>query len=232
MNNGTIREMSECFTSDATFLNRCSFIIITVPTPIGIDLTPDLRPLKTAARTVGRNLSPGCVVVLESTVYPGVTEDVVAPIIAKESGLEARTGFHLGYSPERINPGDKAHTIEQLIKVVAGDNDKVTDLMVAVYGTITGGRVYQATSIKTAEAAKVIENTQRDLNIALMNELSMICDRIGVDTGEVIRTASTKWNFARFEPGLVGGHCIGVDPYYLTYVARRFGLTPACHLGR
>ena len=226
VNNSTIREMSECFTADATFLNRCSFIIITVPTPIAIDLTPDLGPLKAAARTVGRNLSPGCVVVLESTVYPGVTEDVVAPIIAEESGLEAGTGFHLGYSPERINPGDKAHTIDQLVKVVAGDNDRVADLMIAVYGAITGGRVFQATSIKTAEAAKVIENTQRDLNIALMNELSMICDRIGVDTGEVIRTASTKWNFVPFEPGLVGGHCIGVDPYYLTYVAKEFGLTP------
>ena len=224
VNNSNIREMRECFTSDATVLNRCSFIIITVPTPIATDLTPDLGPLKAAALTVGRNLSPGCVVVLESTVYPGVTEDVVAPIIAEESGLEAGIGFHLGYSPERINPGDKTHTIEQLVKVVAGANDKVTALMVAVYGTITGGRVYQATSIKTAEAAKIIENTQRDLNIALMNELLMICDRIGVDTGDVLRAASTKWNFAPFEAGLVGGHCIGVDPYHLTYLAKEVGL--------
>ena len=226
VDNSLIREMSKRLTFDATVLKRCAFIIMTVPTPIAIDHTPDLEPLKAAARTVGRNINPGCVVVLESTVYPGVTEDVVAPIIAEESGLEAGSGFHLGYSPERISPGDDTHTIDQLVKVVAGESERVTELMIAVYGAITGGRVYRAASIKTAEAAKVVENTQRDLNIALMNELSMICDRIGVDTGEVIRTASTKWNFAPFEPGLVGGHCIGVDPYYLTYVAKEVGLVP------
>ena len=221
-----ILEMSGCFTSEPAGLRRCSFIVMTVPTPISADRIPDLKSLKIAARTVGRNLSPGCVVVLESTVYPGVTEDVVAPIIARESGLEAGRGFHLGYSPERINPGDQIHTIDKLVKVVAGECAEVTDLMAFVYGRVTGGKVYRAASIKTAEAAKVIENTQRDLNIALMNELSMICDRIGIDTGEVIRTAGTKWNFAQFEPGLVGGHCIGVDPYYLTFVAKEVGLVP------
>ena len=226
VDNSRIREMSGCFTSDAAVLKQCSFIIITVPTPVSTDHTPDLEPLKCAARIVGRNLKGGSVVVVESTVYPGVTEEVVGPIIAHASGLEPGTGFHLGYSPERINPGDDTHTLEQLVKVVAGGSPQVTDLMTAVYGAVTGGKVYQAASIKTAEAAKVIENTQRDLNIALMNELAMICDRIGVDTGEVIRTASTKWNFARFEPGLVGGHCIGVDPYYLTYVAEKAGHLP------
>lgn len=226
VDNRLILGMRGCFTSAAVGLRRCSFIIITVPTPISADRTPDLEPLRLAASTVGRNLSQGCVVVLESTVYPGVTENVLAPIIAKESGLEAGKGFHLGYSPERINPGDRTRTVDKLVKVVAGDRAKVTELMASVYGMVTGGRVYRAASIKTAEAAKVIENTQRDLNIALMNELSMICDRIGVDTREVIRTASTKWNFAPFEPGLVGGHCIGVDPYYLTFVAKEFGLVP------
>ena len=230
VDNSIIREMSECFSFDPAILNRCSFIIVTVPTPISMDHTPNLEPLKAAVCTVGRNLRPGCMVVLESTVYPGVTEEVVAPIIAQESGLEAGTGFHLGYSPERINPGDDTHTIDRLVKVCAGESTEVTDLMVAVYGMITGGRVYRAANIKTAEAEKVIENTQRDLNIALMNELSMICDRIGIDSGEVIRTAATKWNFAPFEPGLVGGHCIGVDPYYLTYVAKKVGLLPRATL--
>ena len=224
--NSRIREMSGCFTSDATILKQCSFIIVTVPTPITFDHTPDLEPLKNAARTIGRNLRRGSVVVVESTVYPGVTEEVVGPIIADESRLEAGKEFHLGYSPERINPGDDTHGLEQLVKVVAGGNRQVTELMTAVYGAVTGDRVYRSTSIKTAETAKVIENTQRDLNIALMNELAMICDRLGLDTGEVLRTASTKWNFARFEPGLVGGHCIGIDPYYLTHVAEKVGHLP------
>ena len=221
-----IRAMRGCFSSNPTVLRRCSFIILTVPTPISTDRTPDLKALTEAAKTVGTNLARGSVVVLESTVYPGVTEDIVAPIIAQESGLRAGRGFHVGYSPERINPGDDFHTIENLAKVVAGDCADVTDLMTSVYGEVTAGKVYRAANIKTAEAAKVIENTQRDLNIALMNELSMICDRIGIDSGEVIRTASTKWNFAEFEPGLVGGHCIGIDPYYLTYVAEKCGLVP------
>ena len=226
VDDGRIREISRHCTSDAAVLRRCAFIIITVPTPITVDHTPDLGPLKIAARTIGRNLMRGSVVVVESTVYPGVTEEVVGPIIADESCLEVGTGFHLGYSPERINPGDDTHTLERLVKVVAAESRAVVELMTEVYGAVTGGNVHQATSIKTAEAAKVIENTQRDLNIALMNELAMIFDRLGLDTSEVIRTASTKWNFARFEPGLVGGHCIGVDPYYLTHVAEKVGHLP------
>ncbi len=164
--------------------------------------------------------------VVESTVYPGVTEDVAAPIIAHESGHEIGVGFHVGYSPERINPGDDAHTLDQLVKVVAGADSRVTALMEAVYGDVTRATVFKATSIKTAEMAKVIENTQRDLNIALMNELAMICDRLSLDTADVLEAAATKWNFARFEPGLVGGHCIGVDPYYLTHVAEKAGHNP------
>ena len=164
--------------------------------------------------------------VIESTVYPGVTEDVVGPIIEKESGHTSGKSFFLGYSPERINPGDETHTLEALTKVVAGQTPHVTRLMTDVYGAVTAGKIYPSASIKTAEAAKVIENTQRDLNIALMNELAMIFDRLGLDTHEVIRTAGTKWNFARFEPGLVGGHCIGVDPYYLTHIAEKVGHLP------
>ena len=221
-----LREMRNCLTSDPAVLRRCSFIVITVPTPITADRVPDLEPLRGAARTIGRNLRTGCVVVVESTVYPGVTEEVVGPVIARESGLKAGTGFHLGYSPERINPGDDTHTLEQLVKVIASNERPVSELMSAVYGAVTDAGVYQAESIRTAELAKVLENTQRDLNIALMNELAMICDRLAVDTRDVIRTAATKWNFARFEPGLVGGHCIGVDPYYLTHVAEQAGHTP------
>ena len=221
-----IRELSPRCTSDAAVLSQCSLIIITVPTPVTADHTPDLDPLKMAARTIGRNLRRGAVVVVESTVYPGVTEEIVGPIIAEESRLEVGEEFHLGYSPERINPGDDTHTIDRLVKIVAAESRAVVELMTDVYGAVTGGKVHQSASIKTAEAAKVIENIQRDLNIALMNELAMIFDRLGLDTAEVIRTASTKWNFARFEPGLVGGHCIGVDPYYLTHVAEKVGHLP------
>lgn len=218
---------SACLTSDPTVLKRCGFVIVTVPTPLAPDQrTPDLGPLQTAARAIGRNLSPGAVIVVESTVYPGVTEEVVGKIIAGESALEAGTGFHLGYSPERINPGDALHTLERITKVVAGENRAVTELMSAVYGTVNGGLVHQAANIRTAEAAKVFENVQRDVNIALMNELAMICHRLGVDTTEVIRSAGTKWNFVQFEPGLVGGHCIGVDSYYLTHAAEEAGYSP------
>ena len=221
-----IAHLGDRFTTDAGVLTRCGFIIVTVPTPIAADHTPDLELLQDAARAIGGNLSPGSVVVLESTVYPGVTEEVFGPIIAAESGLDAGIGFHLGYSPERINPGDEEHTVELMVKVVAGESPRVTELMCSVYGAVTGGSVHRSASIRIAEAAKVFENTQRDLNIALMNELAMICHRLDVDTGEVIRTASTKWNFAHFEPGLVGGHCIGVDPYYLTHAAERVGHLP------
>ena len=215
--------MREHFTADARVLTGCSFVIIAVPTPITTDKLPDLRALESAARIVGNNLRTGAVVVVESTVYPGVTEDVVAAIIGGQSGLQLGSGFHIGYSPERINPGDSTHSVVRLVKVVAGASSRVSNLMASVYGTITGGKVYQAASIRTAEAAKVIENAQRDLNIALMNEVAMICNRLGLDTTEVIDAASTKWNFARYEPGLVGGHCIGIDPYYLTYAAQQAG---------
>ncbi len=218
--------ISQQLTTDARILQHCGLIIITVPTPITATRTPDLAPLEAAARTIGRNIQPGTVVVVESTVYPGVTEQVVGPIVAQESGLNVGQEFHLGYSPERINPGDPSHSVEQIVKVVAGDSSQVTDLLTHVYGAVTGGKVHRSASIKTAETAKVIENTQRDLNIAFVNELAMICHRLGVDTREVIRTARTKWNFAPFEPGLVGGHCIGVDPYYLTHAAEQVGYVP------
>ena len=219
-------DMGDRLTADPAVLRKCSFVVVTVPTPITADRGPDLEPLRSAAYTIGRNLKPGCVVVVESTVYPGVTEDVVGPIIARESGLEAGIGFHLGYSPERINPGDEAHTLDRLVKVIASGDRRVLELMGAVYGTITAAGVHRSASIRTAEMAKVLENTQRDLNIALMNEVAMICDRLTIDTEDVIRTAATKWNFADFRPGLVGGHCIGVDPYYLTYAAEQAGHRP------
>ena len=218
-----IRAMSARFTADASVLGKCSLIIVAVPTPVTSDHLPDLTALEAAARTIGMYIRRGTVVVVESTVYPGVTEDVVGAIIAKISGLPLKQDIHLGYSPERINPGDHKHGLESIVKVVAGQCSAVADLLTGVYGKLTGGRVHQSADIRTAEVAKVIENTQRDLNIALMNELAMICDRLGLDTVEVIRTANTKWNFARYEPGLVGGHCIGVDPYYLTYAAARAG---------
>ena len=214
--------MRESCSSDPTVLGQCGFIIIAVPTPVTATRVPDLEPLEGAARTVGRHLTPGTVVVLESTVYPGVTEEVVGPTLSRESDLEAGAGFFLGYSPERVNPGDNTHSLPRIPKVIAGASSAVTELMAAVYGTITSG-VHRAASIKTAEAAKLLENTQRDLNIALMNEAAMIFDRLGVDTQEVIRTASTKWNFARFQPGLVGGPCIGTDSYYLTHAAQKIG---------
>ena len=212
-------------TSDPAALRPCRFVIIAVPTPITAARSPDLEPLKDAARTVGTHLSPEAVVVVESTVYPGVTEEVVGPILADESGLRGGADFHLGYSPERVNPGDSAHSLERIPKVVAGENRAVTDLMAAVYGTVVRD-VHRVAGIRTAEAAKVLENTQRDVNIALINEAAMVFDRLGVDTGEVLRTAGTKWNFVRFQPGLVGGHCIGTDSYYFVHAAEQVGHTP------
>ena len=221
---GDVRRGRGCFTSDENVLRQCQFIIIAVPTPIMPTCAPDLRPLQNAARMTGRHLAEGSVVVVESTVYPGVTEDVIQPILASESKLQVGVGFHLGYSPERINPGDSQHSLERIPKVIAGENDAVTELMAIVYGAIANG-VHRASSIKTAEAAKVLENTQRDINIALMNEAAMLFQHLGVDTHEVIRTASTKWNFAPFEPGLVGGDCIATDPYYLIHTAKKSGST-------
>jgi UDP-N-acetyl-D-galactosamine dehydrogenase len=214
------------FTSDPADLAGCTFFVVAVPTPIDDIKRPDMRILTAASRTVGCALTPGAVVVYESTVYPGVTEDICGPILAGESGLELGVDFTLGYSPERINPGDKEHTLARIVKVVSGQDDKTLDRVVAAYSAIIPAGVHRASSIKVAEAAKVIENTQRDLNIALMNELAMIFDRLGIDTLEVLEAAGTKWNFLPFRPGLVGGHCIGVDPYYLTTKAQEVGYDP------
>jgi UDP-N-acetyl-D-galactosamine dehydrogenase len=214
------------FTSDPSRLRKADFVIVAVPTPINQARRPDLSPLERASRTVGENLSRGSIVVYESTVYPGVTEDVCGPILEKASGLRCGEDFFLGYSPERINPGDKVHTLEKIVKVVAGQTPEVLDIIASVYESVIDVGVYRAANIKTAEAAKVIENTQRDLNIALVNELALIFDRIGIDTLDVLGAARTKWNFLDFRPGLVGGHCIGVDPYYLTHKAEELGYHP------
>ena len=214
------------FTSDAEALSSCRLIIVAVPTPIDNARIPDLAPIRSAAAIVGQHLLQGSCVVFESTVYPGVTEEICGPILEKESGLKLGEGFSLGYSPERINPGDKIHTLETITKIVSSNNPKTTALLTHVYGRIVKAGIYQASSIKVAEAAKVIENTQRDINIALMNELSIIFTRMEIDTLEVLEAAGTKWNFLPFRPGLVGGHCIGVDPYYLTFKAESLGYHP------
>ncbi|HPA13882.1 MAG TPA: nucleotide sugar dehydrogenase [Desulfobacterales bacterium] len=214
------------YTSDPETLSSCRLIIVAVPTPIDAYRIPDLNPLRGASSTVGKNLIQGSCVVFESTVYPGVTEDVCLPILEHESGMKAGKDFTVGYSPERINPGDKTHTLENVTKIVSGQDRDTLSLLSRVYGTVVKAGIHQALSIKVAEAAKVIENTQRDLNIALMNELAMIFNRFGIDTSEVLEAAGTKWNFLPFKPGLVGGHCIGVDPYYLTFKAESLGYHP------
>ena len=207
-------------------LSACRFIIVAVPTPIDAYRIPDLRPLEGASRTVGRFMQPGTCVVFESTVFPGATEDVCVPIMEQLSGLKLGPDFTVGYSPERINPGDTVHTVENIVKIVSGSDDATGELLAGVYGKVVKAGLHQASTIKVAEAAKVIENTQRDLNIALMNELAMIFDKMGIDTTEVLEAAGTKWNFLPFRPGLVGGHCIGVDPYYLTFKAESIGYHP------
>ncbi|MED3764561.1 nucleotide sugar dehydrogenase [Ureibacillus sp. FSL K6-8385] len=214
------------FTNDPSRLREADFIIVAVPTPITETKQPDLTPLIKASETVGSNLQKGAIVVYESTVYPGATEEVCVPVLEKASGLKAGVDFFVGYSPERINPGDKEHTFTKITKVVSGQNDEVLEIIAGVYGSVVEAGVYRASSIKVAEAAKVIENTQRDLNIALMNELAIIFDKLGIDTAEVLEAAGTKWNFLPFTPGLVGGHCIGVDPYYLTHKAESVGYHP------
>jgi len=214
------------FTDDSSELSRCRLVIVAVPTPIDAHRIPDLQPLRSASATAGKQLQKGTCVVFESTVYPGVTEEVCLPILERESGLIMGNDFTLGYSPERINPGDKIHTLDKVVKIVAGSDDETRKLLAKVYGKVVIAGIHEAASIKVAEAAKVIENTQRDLNIALMNELAMIFDRIGIDTTEVLNAAGTKWNFLSFEPGLVGGHCIGVDPYYLTFKSESLGYHP------
>jgi UDP-N-acetyl-D-glucosamine/UDP-N-acetyl-D-galactosamine dehydrogenase len=213
-------------TTDAAALREADFVVVAVPTPVDDAHNPDFSPLIGASRSVGRNLKPGAIVVYESTVYPGATEEVCIPILEQESGLKWQKDFWVGYSPERINPGDKLHTLTTITKVVSGDCADTLAKVAEVYASIITAGVYKASSIKVAEAAKVIENTQRDLNIALVNELSLIFHRIGIDTTEVLQAAGTKWNFLPFRPGLVGGHCIGVDPYYLTNKAERMGYHP------
>ena len=213
-------------TTDAAALKEADFIVVAVPTPVDDAHIPDFSPLISASTLVGRNLKPGATVVFESTVYPGATEEVCIPVLEKESSLVWKKDFWVGYSPERINPGDKERTLTTIIKVVSGDTPATLEHVAQMYASVVKAGVYKASSIKVAEAAKVIENTQRDLNIALVNELSMIFRRIGIDTTEVLEAAGTKWNFLPFRPGLVGGHCIGVDPYYLTHKAERLGYHP------
>jgi len=214
------------YTCDATRLREARFLIVTVPTPIDDHRRPDLAPVISASVSIGRNLARGSIVVYESTVYPGVTEEVCIPILEKESGLRCGVDFKVGYSPERINPGDKVHTVDKIIKVVSGQDDETLETVAQVYELVVAAGVHRATSIKVAEAAKVIENTQRDLNIALMNELAIIFNRMEIPTMDVLAAAGTKWNFLKFTPGLVGGHCIGVDPYYLTFKAEEIGYQP------
>jgi UDP-N-acetyl-D-glucosamine/UDP-N-acetyl-D-galactosamine dehydrogenase len=214
------------YTTNPQRLRDASFVIVTVPTPVDRNHQPDLRPVISATRSIGRNLTRGSIIVYESTVYPGVTEEICVPILEEESGLKCGDDFKVGYSPERINPGDKVHTVDKIVKVVAGQDAESLETIAGVYSMIVSAGVFRASSIKVAEAAKVIENTQRDLNIALMNELALIFNRMNIPTMDVLEAAGTKWNFLKFTPGLVGGHCIGVDPYYLTFKAQEIGYHP------
>lgn len=213
-------------TTDPQALRRADFVIVAVPTPVDDAHQPDFSPLVNSSTTVGQNLKQGAIIVYESTVYPGATEEVCIPILERESGKIWKKDFFVGYSPERINPGDKERTVTKIVKIVSGDTPDTLETVKKIYGSIIKAGVYPASNIKVAEAAKVIENTQRDLNIALMNELAIIFDKIGIDTLEVLQAAGTKWNFLPFRPGLVGGHCIGVDPYYLTHKAQKLGYHP------
>lgn len=218
-----VKETTVEFTSDESRLREAKFHIVAVPTPVNNDHTPDLTPVESASRILGRNLTKGSIVVFESTVYPGVTEEVCAPILEIESGLKCGKDFKIAYSPERINPGDKVHRLQTITKIVSGMDDDTLKTVARVYELVVAAGVHRAPSIKVAEAAKVIENSQRDINIAFMNELSVIFNKMGIDTKSVLEAAGTKWNFLKFYPGLVGGHCIGVDPYYLTYKAEQIG---------
>jgi UDP-N-acetyl-D-glucosamine/UDP-N-acetyl-D-galactosamine dehydrogenase len=214
------------YTSNPEDLKQADFHIIAVPTPITDAKSPNMEPLLSASLTVGKQLKPGDIVVYESTVYPGATEEDCMPVLERESGLKCGSDFYIGYSPERINPGDKIHTFTNIMKIVSGQNDEVLEIVASVYASVIEAGVHKAPSIKVAEAAKVIENTQRDINIALMNELALIFDRLDIDTKDVLEAAGTKWNFLPFTPGLVGGHCIGIDPYYLSYKASKTGYIP------
>lgn len=219
----SIKESTVEFTADPARLKEASFIIVAVPTPVNADNSPDLRPVEGASRTVGQNLTPGTIVVFESTVYPGVTEDICVPIIERESGLKCGVDWKIGYSPERINPGDRVHTLTNIQKIVSGMDEESAAVIKKVYDIVIKAGTYPVSTIKTAEAVKVVENSQRDINIAFVNEVAMICDKMGIDTDEVIAGMNTKWNALGFRPGLVGGHCIGVDPYYLTNAAEKYG---------
>jgi UDP-N-acetyl-D-galactosamine dehydrogenase len=214
------------FSTDPNQLQKASFLVVTVPTPIDENNNPDLRPMEAASRAIGQNLKRGSIVVYESTVYPGVTEEICVPILEQESGMRCGVDFKVGYSPERINPGDKVHTVDKIIKVVSGQDAETLETVASVYELVVTAGVHRASSIKVAEAAKVIENTQRDLNIALINELALIFNKLDIPTMDVLEAAGTKWNFLKFTPGLVGGHCIGVDPYYLTHKAEQIGYLP------
>ena len=218
-----IKKTTVDFTADPSRLKEAKFIIVAVPTPVNSDNTPDLRPVEGASRTVGQNLTPGTIVVFESTVYPGVTEDICVPIIEKESGLKCGVDWKIGYSPERINPGDRVHTLTSIRKIVSGMDEESAREIKKVYDIVIKAGTFPVSTIKTAEAVKVVENSQRDINIAFVNEVAMICDKMGIDTDEVIAGMNTKWNALGFKPGLVGGHCIGVDPYYLTNAAEKLG---------
>lgn len=221
--NDALRNTTVTFTADETMLQQARFHIVAVPTPINQDHTPDLYPVESASTIVGRNLTPGSIVVYESTVYPGVTEDICIPILERESGLTCGVDFKVGYSPERINPGDPVHRLENIRKIVSGMDQEALSVIQSVYDLVIEVGTYPVSSIKTAEAIKVVENSQRDINIAFMNELAMVFDKMGIDTAEVVDGMNTKWNALNFRPGLVGGHCIGVDPYYFTYEAERLG---------
>ena len=218
-----IKDTTVEFTADPTRLKEARFIVVAVPTPVNDDNSPDLRPVEGASRTVGQNLAPGTIVVFESTVYPGVTEDICIPIIEKESGLKCGVDWKIGYSPERINPGDRVHTLTSIRKVVSGMDDESAKEIKKVYDIVIKAGTFPVSNIKTAEAVKVVENSQRDINIAFMNEIAIICDKLKIDTDEVLAGMNTKWNALGFKPGLVGGHCIGVDPYYLTNVSEKLG---------
>jgi UDP-N-acetyl-D-galactosamine dehydrogenase len=227
LSDGDMRSSTHAvYTTDPSLLAEADIIVVAVPTPVDNAHIPDFRPLTGASTSVARHMKKGAIVVFESTVYPGATEDVCIPVLERESGLTWKQDFFVGYSPERINPGDKEHTLTKILKIVSGDTPETLDKVAKLYETIIVPGVHRASSIKAAEAAKVIENTQRDLNISLMNELSIIFDKMGIDTTEVLEAAGTKWNFLGFKPGLVGGHCIGVDPYYLTHKAEMLGYNP------
>lgn len=222
----TLRTTSLHVTTDTQEIQNHEIYIVTVPTPITSDNKPDLTPLEKSCETLGKVISKGTIIVFESTVYPGVTEDICGPLLEKVSGLKQGVDFFLGYSPERINPGDKVHTVDKITKVVAGENPQVTDLLSEIYGTMNNNNIFKAANIKTAEAAKVIENAQRDINIAFVNEIASIFNKVGISVYDVLEAAKTKWNFLPFEPGLVGGHCIGVDPYYLAHLSKELGHEP------